>query len=57
MDDNVVAVLQAVFHLVLVAVFHGGRAQPGFKSQRKAKPSQDRNPIGPRVRITNPLKP
>jgi hypothetical protein len=49
MDNNAFAVIQAVFHLVLVAVIHGRRAQPGFKGQRKAKRPQDRNPTRPRV--------
>jgi hypothetical protein len=58
MDDNIaIAVIQAVFHVVLAAVLHGCRSQSGFKGQRKAKRPRERNPTRLRAQITKPLKP
>jgi hypothetical protein len=57
MDSNADAVIQAVFHLVLVAVLHCRRSPTGITSRRNAKTPRDGNPIRPRVQITRPLKP
>jgi hypothetical protein len=56
-DNNAVAVVQAVFHLVLAVVLHGCRSQTGFKTQRKAKRPREKNPMRPRVQFSKPLKP
>jgi len=57
MDNNAYAVIQAMFHLVLIVVLHGHRTQYGIKARRNAKRPQYTNSIRPRVQISKPLKP
>jgi hypothetical protein len=57
MDSNAYAVIQAVFHVILVIMFHGRRREYGIKARRNFKRFPERDPIRPRVQISKPLKP
>ena len=56
MDSNADAVIQALFHLVLVAVLHCRSAPTGITGRRNAKMPRDGYPSRPRVQVTKPLK-